>query len=508
MVLACARPFEDEMQRQESLVDTIAAILEEARDARKIVFVSGNFNVLHPGHLRLLNFAKDCGDFLVVGVFEDGNGSKIHVPEHLRLEAVQALSVVDYAFVLRVPAERFIAMLKPTVVVKGKDREAGENPEREVVESYGGKLFFGSGEVRFSSLDLLQKELLETNFSAIRKPDDYPARHGFSVKGLASVVRKFTDLNVVVMGDLIVDEYINCEPLGMSQEDPTVVVTPIRSDRFVGGAGIVAAHTRGLGAQVKYIYVAGDDEMRAYADEMLSRYGVDGECIVDESRPTTLKQRYRAQAKTLLRVSHLRQHDIPQEVAELVLEKARDALADADLLMFSDFNYGCLPQALVEELTAYCRQREIMMVADSQSSSQVSDVSRFKGMRLLTPTEREARLATRDFGSGLVVLAEALRRKADAEHVILTLGSEGLLVQVPDPDPRLFATDQLPAFNSAPKDTAGAGDSVLACTSMALAVGADIWQSAYLGSVAAALQVSRVGNTPLTAHDLLKELTL
>jgi rfaE bifunctional protein kinase chain/domain len=494
------------MERQNSVVDTVATILESARGARKLVFVSGNFNVLHPGHLRLLNFAKDCGDFLIVGVFEDGNGNRIHVPEHLRLEAVQAISVVDHAFVLRVPPEEFIAILKPAVVVKGKDREAGDNPEREVVESYGGKLFFGSGEVRFSSLDLLQKELLETNFSSIRKPDDYPARHGFSVKGLSSVVKKFADLKVVVMGDLIVDEYINCEALGMSQEDPTVVVTPIRSDRFVGGAGIVAAHARGLGAEVKYVYVAGDDEMGAYGDDMLARYNVRGERIVDESRPTTLKQRYRAQGKTLLRVSHLKQHDIPQEVAEAVFEKARKALEDADLLMFSDFNYGCLPQALVDEVTRYCRQREIMMVADSQSSSQMSDVSRFKGMRLLTPTEREARMATRDFGSGLVVLAEAVRLKAEAQHVILTLGGEGLLVQVPDPNPSLFATDQLPAFNSAPKDASGAGDSVLACASMSLAVGADIWQSAYLGSVAAALQVGRVGNTPLTAQDLIKEL--
>ena len=362
-----------------SVVDSVAAVLDKARGARKVVFVSGNFNVLHPGHLRLLNFAKDCGDFLVVGVFEDANGNKIHVPEHLRLEAVQAISVVDCAFILRVPTERFIAMLKPAVVVKGKDRESGENPEREVVESYGGKLFFGSGEVRFSSLDLLQKELLETNFSSIRKPDDYPARHGFSVRGLSAVVRKFADLKIVVMGDLIVDEYINCEALGMSQEDPTLVVTPIRSDRFVGGAGIVAAHARGLGANVHYVYAAGDDEIGGYAGEMLGRYRVKGERIVDESRPTTLKQRFRAQGKTLLRVSHLRQHDIPQEVAELVFDKARKALDGADLLMFSDFNYGCLPQTLVDEVIAYCRQREIMMVADSQSSSQVSDVSAVQG---------------------------------------------------------------------------------------------------------------------------------
>jgi len=230
--------------------------------------------------------------------------------------------------------------------------------------------------------------------------------------------------------------------------------------------------------------------------------------VVDESRPTTLKQRYRAHGKTLLRVSHLRQHDIPREVADAVIERALAALERADLLMFSDFNYGCLPQFLVDHLSEHCRKRGIMMVADSQSSSQVSDVSRFKWMRLLTPTEREARLATRDFSSGLVVLAENLRKKAQAEHVMLTLGSEGLLVQVADADPQRFVTDQLAPFNTAPRDASGAGDSVFACASMALTVGANIWQSGYLGSLAAALQVGRVGNSPLTHQDLITEIML
>jgi len=497
------------MNRQASLVDVVATVLEKARGAQRVVFVSGNFNVVHPGHLRLLNFAKDCGDFLVVGVFQDEDGSgKIHVPEHLRLEAVQSISLVDYAFILRDAPEKLVAMLKPAVVVKGKDREAGINPEREAVESYGGKLFFGSGEVRFSSLDLLQKELLETNFSAIRKPLDFLQRHGSSLNDLVELARKFTKLKVAVIGDLIIDEYISCDPLGMSQEDPTIVVTPIRSDRFLGGAGIVAAHARGLGAEVSYLHVTGDDEIGRYAGSMLSRYNVKSECVIDDSRPTTLKQRYRVQGKTLLRVSHLRQHDIPQAVGEKLIARARAALEGANLLIFSDFNYGCLPQYLLDELITHCRQRKIMMVADSQSSSQVSDVSRFKGMKLLTPTEREARLATRDFSSGLVVLAEALRRKADAEHVILTLGNEGLLVQVPELEPGEFSTDRLAAFNSAPKDVSGAGDSLLACASMALAVGANIWQASYLGSIAAALQVSRVGNSPLTAQDLLTELML
>ncbi|MBI3563094.1 MAG: adenylyltransferase/cytidyltransferase family protein [Gammaproteobacteria bacterium] len=470
-----------------------------------IVFVWGNFNVVHPGHLRLLNFAAECGDFLVVGVTNDGQPGTL-VPAKLRLEGIRAISIVDYSFLLQVPPESFIANLKPDIVVKGKEHEQRSNPEQPIVESYGGKLLFSSGEVRFSSLDLLQQELRQTNLSTIRKPTDYVLRHGIDVAKLAVFVRRLTTLRVLVIGDLIVDEYITCDPLGMSQEDPTIVVTPITQDLFVGGAGIVAAHARGLGADVKLFSIVGNDQTAMFAQEKLSHHGVQAHLIVDGSRPTTLKQRYRAHGKTLLRVSHLRQHGISSELIGGLLEQIAPAIDQADLVIFSDFNYGCLPQDLVDEVIVFCARRDVMMVADSQASSQTGDISRFHGMRLITPTEHEARLAVRDPGAGLTVMADALHRKSHAGHVFITLGVEGLLIHAPTCISNGLVTDQLPALNTAPRDVSGAGDSLLTCASMALAVGANVWESAYLGSIAAACQVGRVGNLPLSAAEIMQEL--
>ena len=470
---------------------------------QKIVFVSGNFNVVHPGHLRLLQFAKECGDFLVVGV-NDRSSPGANLPEDMRLEGVRAISLVNYSFLLREPPEDFISKLKPAVVVKGKEFEAQGNPEQRIVETYGGKLLFGSGEVRFSSLDLLRREYFEPNLSTIKKPVDFPKRHAFAIPDLKGQLSRFNGMRVVVVGDLIVDEYVSCEPLGMSQEDPTIVVTPLEKTQFVGGAGIVAAHGHGLGADVYYFSVAGTDETSWYARKRLEEFGVKSTIIPDDSRPTTLKLRYRAAGKTLLRVSHLRQHDIRPEISKKIYSAVEQRIRDTDLLIFSDFNYGCLPQTLVDELVALGERHGVTMVADSQASSQVSDVSRFKGMKLITPTEREARLALRDTNSGLVVVAEALRKRARADNVVITLGTEGLLIHARDTAD--WVTDRLPAFNSAPKDTAGAGDSFLTCAAMALCAGVDIWQSTYLGALAAACQVSRVGNTPLTQGDLIAEI--
>jgi rfaE bifunctional protein kinase chain/domain len=485
----------------EAAVETIR---RRAGLGRRIVFVSGNFNIVHPGHLRLLQFAAECGDFLVVGV-NAGTPREVTMPAEMRLEGVAAIGIVNYAFLLNEPPESFIMKLRPDIVVKGKEFQDQVNPEKIAVDSYGGHLLFGSGEVRFSSLDLLQREL-ETNFSSIQKPAEFPSRHGFKPRELIPLLRKFRGLRVIVVGDLIVDEYITCDPLGMSQEDPTIVVTPIKEDRFVGGAGIVAAHACGLGADVSYFGVVGRDATAKFAEERLANFKVNARLFTDDSRPTTLKKRYRANGKTLLRVSHLRQHDISRELADELGAAVVAAASKCDLLVFSDFNYGGLPQTLVDQIVPHCRERGIMMVADSQASSQLGDVSRFQGMRLVAPTEYEARLATRDFTSGLVVLAENLRVKSAAEHVVITLGAEGVLIHARSSETGAYVTDRLPAFNQAPKDIAGAGDSLLTCASMSLATCGDIWKSVYMGSVAAACQVGRVGNSPLTAEELATEL--
>ncbi len=484
----------------------INEIKKQAGEAKRIVFVSGNFNVVHPGHLRLLRFAKQCGDLLVVGVLSDQDNAPTLLPENLRLEGLQSTSWVDFAFLLKASPEEFIRQLKPKFVVKGQEHESQVNSELAAVESYGGKLLFSSGEASFSSLDLLRDEFKNLNFSTIVKPKDFPERHKFNMLDLKTVVQKMKGLRVVVIGETIVDEYVTCEPLGMSQEDPTIAVAPLSRDRFVGAAGIVAAHAQGFGAEVRFFSVVGNDEAAQFVRTQLEKQSVTAHLYTDESRPTIRKERFRAHGKTLLRVNHFHQHPIDREIQKKIFQDLEKSLNGVKLLIFSDFNYGCLPQPLVDEIIALCLAKNIMIVADSQASSQIGYVSRFHDAFLLTPTEREARISVGDFNAGLVVLAEMLRVKAKAKNILLTLGSEGLLIHAATSSSEKWLTDRLPAMNAAPKDVSGAGDSLLTCASMAMAVGADIWKAAYLGSIAAACQLGRIGNIPLSANELMMEI--
>jgi len=487
-------------------ISVLTTLKDKTVGKHQIVFVSGNFNIVHPGHLRLLRFAAECGDFLVVGVYADDLKRGALVPEELRKENVEAISWVNWAFILHDPPEHLISQLKPQIVVKGKEYEHHFNPE-EVVKQYGGKLLFGSGDIIFSSVDLLRREFHELNQATIIKDYDFLQRHHFTLPDLATTVAAFKNLRVCILGEIIVDEYITCDPLGMSQEDPTIVITPLWAEKFVGGAGIVSTHAAGLGANVTLFSVVGKDDTARFARQQLDLNRVRAYLYEDDSRPTILKQRFRTQGKTLLRVNHLRSHAIDQEIQAKFFRDFQVMVDQVDLVIFSDFNYGCLPQPLVDNIVTECQQRQVMTVADSQCSSQVGDVSRFKGMTLLTPTEREARISVRDFESGLVVLAESLRCQAQSRHLLLTLASEGVLIHGYVSETHQSLTDRLPAFNTAPKDVAGAGDTLLICAAMSLALGNDIWQSAYWGSLAAACQVGRVGNIPLISEDLYRELS-
>ena len=471
---------------------------------KKIAFVSGNFNIVHPGHLRLLRFAVGCSEFLVVGVFSDSVETSF-LKEDIRLEGINAISLVDHAFILKDKSADFINALQPEIVVKGKEHESHENPEMEIVQSYGGKILFSSGDMSYSLAELLQGETQRIVSNSFQKNKAFMNRHDINWKGLKAVLNDFNKLKVVVIGDVIVDEYITCDPLGMSQEDPTIVVSPVGVDLYLGGAGIVAAHASNLGADVSFFSINGDDEIVKFIDNRLSSAGVKAYLFEDESRPTILKQRYRCSGKTLLRVNHLRQHPIGKEIQRKIKERLFEIISEQDLIIFSDFNYGCLPQPLVNDIIIQAQKKGVLMVADSQSSSQIGDISRFENMILMTPTEREARIAIKDFDSGLVVLAEKLRKKSWAKNVFITLDKEGVLIHADNPSEDGFSTDRLSAMNEMPLDPAGAGDSLLTCSALALATGSDIWQSAYLGSVAAACQVSRKGNLPLKINELILE---
>ena len=362
--------------------------------------------------------------------------------------------------------------------------------------------FLPSGEIGFSSLDSLSN----TTSNELLRGSEYLKRHAIDNAQLLQYVDKFSDLSVLVIGDTIVDEYITCDAVGMSQEDPTIVVTPISDKKFIGGAAIVASHAKMMGANVDYISVVGEDDNYHFVKDYLTNLQVTTSLYQDATRPTNLKRRYRAENKTLLRVNKVKQHSIDKAIEKEIIAQIDQKIKGIDLVVLSDFSYGVLTDNIIAYLERIAQSQELFIVADSQSSSQMGDISKFKNMDLVTPTEREIRLALGDFSSGLVVLSDKLREKSHPKYIITTMGSEGVMIYNSNADEVM--TDVIPALNTNPKDTSGAGDSLLITTAMTLKSGGNIWESVYLGSVVAGIQVGQLGSVPIKKEDIIKKLGL
>lgn len=489
------------------MADCIIKIKENRERLGKLVLVSGDFNVLHPGHIRLLRFAKDCGDTLVVVV----NGDKkitqenYHDQEH-RLAVISSIACVDFSFASDEPIEQIIELLRPDIIVKGREHEHRYNPEQAAISHYGGKLVFSSGDTLQRTTSVFSYEQLPV--IDVKKIKAFMVSHDIEMKDILDILQKFKQLNVAVVGDTIVDEYMQCNAVGMSQEDPTIVVTPDESKLFLGGAGITSAHTKALGAQaVSFLTIVGDDNLAKFALEKATDYQVKIHLFTDDTRPTTKKKRYRVGNKTLLRVNDFKEHDISAELQESILSKVSNIIGSIDLLVLSDFNYGVLPQPLVEKLISLCRQNGVFVAADSQTSSQVGDISRFQHVDLVTPTEREIRVALNNNRDGLIILTEKLHQKINCGNIVVTLADEGALLHIADKDIQgKWHNDKIPALASNPKDPAGAGDCLLAATAMSMRCGANLKLATLIGSIAAACQVSTVGNIPLDVNRLIEAI--
>ena len=461
-----------------------------------VSLVTGKFKVLHIGHLRLFNTAAGLSQKLIVALdTSDLNKDEIE----WRINLISNISQVNEVRVFAGDVTSLIKDLKPDFVVKGSEFSKLQNIEETEVAKYGGKLVFSSGNYYYSDQNSSSKAA-----SSINHHSEFIERRGLEKYSLVNRVKEFSKVRVCVIGDLIVDEYIECKPIGMSQENPAIVVTSMSNKRFVGGAGVLAKHCVGLGAKTTFLSVVGNDEFGVWAQKELGSFGLSTHLLPDLNRKTTLKTRYTSGSQVLFRLNNFSNEIISSEIENKLMAIFKSEYQNFDVVIFSDFSYGLLSEDFVNKIIQICISHKILVVADSQSSSQIGDLSKFRDIDLITPTEREARLELKDETSGLVVLAEKLRSKLRSRNLILKLGSDGVLIHALKPESLvLFETDQINALNSSPVNISGAGDSLLAGVALALASESDIYESSYIGSMVAAIHISQNGNIPINSNDLL-----
>jgi len=470
-------------------------------DELTICLVSGKFKVLHIGHLRLFNTASSLADKLIVAVDDSDISS-----EELdwRINLIKNIEIISEVITYSGDIKSLINKIKPNFIVKGAEFSRLPNIEEDELAKYGGKLVFSSGSYFYT--DLNTRNSLK---DSIYHDYNYLNRRNLNKNKIIEKINDYSRLNICVIGDLIVDEFIECKPVGMSQESPSIVVTPIKTNRFVGGAGVLAKHCEKLGSKTTFIGVVGTDEPGNWALEELKESNLELFVSTDSNRNSTVKTRYMSGRQVMFRLNHFNNEFIGPEIEQNIIKFLKNNCEKYDLLIFSDFSFGLLSPYLVSKIIEICKKHKVTMAADSQSSSQLGDLSKYIGVDLVTPTEKEARIEMKDETSGLVVLAENLRNKLACKNVILKLGADGILIHgINEIQNTKIETDQINALNINPQSISGAGDSLMAGAALSLASGANIYESAYIGSAVAALHVSKDGNLPVEKSKLVELIEL
>jgi rfaE bifunctional protein kinase chain/domain len=502
-------PNEAAYQRKIKSREELRQLIGPRPRTQRVIMCHGTFDLVHPGHIRHLLFAKSKADILVTSLTGDihirkGN-FRPFVPQALRAMNLAALEVVDYVIIddNETPLEN-IKYLQPDYFAKGYEYgRDGLHPKTQeeltALETYGGELLFTPGDVVYSSSAILESEPPDL---AVAKLHSLMEGEALTFQKLREALAASEGVKVHVIGDTIVDSYTYCSTIGASTKTPTLSVKYEQRTDFVGGAGIVAKHLRKAGAQVRFTTVLGDDELKDLVLSDLEASGVSCSGIVDPTRPTTQKNVFTADGYRLLKVDRLDNRPISSKV----LKEFTDAIeaTPADVVICSDFRHGVFNPGTIPTLLASLPPRALR-VADSQMASRWGNILDFHGFDLIAPNEREARFALGDQDSTVRPMALELYRRAGCRFLILKMGPRGVITyRAPDPNVRSFFT--VDSFTSRVVDAVGAGDALLAYATVSLASTSDPVTATILGSFAAAVACERDGNTPVGPQDVLTRL--
>jgi len=468
--------------------------------------IRGNFNVIHSGHLRIFKMAKKLSNFLIIFLNKDNPKTFIEINERYRV--LNTIKLIDYIHKENCTYLSFLEKIKPNIIIKGNEHKKLPHIEEKILKKYNGKIIFSEGQKKIrddfykKQITLINKENL-IGIEQRKYLKTFFNRRNISILNLKSKIEKFSK-KIMVLGDVILDEYIDCELIGTSKEEPTMVISPIASKKFIGGAGIVAKHLSAAGCEVNFISILGKDNNGNKIFSDFNKTNIKSKFLTNSYNPTIVKKRYKIDDRSLIKINNIKRYEIDHAYEKKLYENFIKLSKNIDHLIFSDFSYGILSSTLIEKITSFCNIKKIPFSADAQSSSQIGNILKYKGATLITPTEYEVRLSLADNISGVANLSNKLIKLTNCRNLILKLGPEGILIFVKEKNN--IINDTIPALNSSPLDPSGAGDSMLAYTALGLTNNLNIWEASFLGSVAATIQVSRRGNKPINQQEILSLL--
>ena len=319
--------------------------------------------------------------------------------------------------------------------------------------------------------------------------------------GLEEIISGFKDVRIVVIGDLILDEFLWGKVNRISPEAPVPVVEVEKQSFMCGGAANVAANIRALGGKVYLCGIVGRDSRGKLMLEQLQSRKVDtGGVIIDSARPTTLKTRVIAHHQQVVRVDRENSQPLEQKNWKRILNFVEKKLDRIDAVLVEDYGKGVVVPGLIKGLVSLGKKAKLLVNVDPKENH----FSYYKKVTAITPNREEAGKATgiriKD-KSSLKKAGEKMLSDLDCQAVLVTLGEDGMclfekkkkLVHIPTVAREVF-------------DVSGAGDTVISAFTLSLAAGASFPQAAQLANCAAGIVVGKLGVAVATKEELKQKV--
>ncbi|RJP29706.1 MAG: D-glycero-beta-D-manno-heptose-7-phosphate kinase [Candidatus Omnitrophota bacterium] len=336
------------------------------------------------------------------------------------------------------------------------------------------------------------------------------------MKEFDKLIKDFRKARILVIGDLILDEYIWGDVSRISPEAPVPVVWAKKRNFMPGGAANVASNIVSLGAKVCLLGVIGD---YASADTMLTelkkRKIPTGTVFIDRHRHTTLKTRIIAGHQQIVRVDWEDTHPVPKKINDKIINFVTKNIDKFDAVIIEDYGKGVINIELLEKVVKLGAKKKKVITVDPKEEH----FQYYRGVTSITPNRRELENAVRnlkikDTSNKFKICDDKLFSDKEIENaarqILKYLGLDSILVTLGENGMWLFENNghdvKIPTVAQEVFDVSGAGDAVIACFTLALASGAQKKKAAALANIAAGIVVGKLGTVPVTKEELLQKI--
>ncbi|MBR5336530.1 MAG: adenylyltransferase/cytidyltransferase family protein [Lachnospiraceae bacterium] len=489
---------------------------ELKNQGKTIVLCHGVFDLLHLGHIEHFIDAKKHGDVLVVSItaaeYVNKGPGRPYFNDDQRLEFLSNLEIVDYCLLSEsVTVHDIVECVQPDVYAKGKEYEKESNDisenigsEVEIVHRYGGEVYYTEGEVHSSS-KLLNRFFAALPEKALQSSIEMKERYGSKlISDIRKAIDGFRDIKILVVGDVILDEYVFCNVQGVTMKDASLSVFYDNEERYAGGALAIARHLAGFSNHVALCSMTGTEEgTRSFIRNNMGNISL--EILEDSEFTTPVKRRYlkanmqRQEFDKLFSVNRLMKRGERKRFNYHAFhERLKRIIGGYDMVVVGDFGHGLLDEEAIRILES--KSKFLAINCQSNSANMGTNIiTKYKRADVFVVDERELRLA---FGQALQRREELLAKLTDrmgSKYSWVTVGAEGAY------GIKESETTLQPALTLSVKDTVGAGDAFYSLASMCAFSGVAIEPATLIANAAGALKTGVVGNKESVQKiDLLK----